>query len=72
MVGNNESIKRQRRWNAENLKIPPEPQNAAHTSTSTPKDVHQSTALKRNFSRSDSTASEDPSKERVGELNLKI
>ncbi|XP_022136542.1 apoptotic chromatin condensation inducer in the nucleus isoform X2 [Momordica charantia] len=64
VVGNNESVKRQRRWNAENLKIP-EPQNASHTSTSNSKDPHQSTALKRNFSRSDSTVSEDPSKERV-------
>ena len=68
MVGN-ESVKRQCRWNAENLKIP-EPQNAAHTSTSNSKDIHQSITPKRNFSRSDSTASEDPSKERVGELNL--
>ncbi|XP_038891971.1 apoptotic chromatin condensation inducer in the nucleus [Benincasa hispida] len=63
-VVGNESVKRQRRWNSENLKIP-EPQNAAHTSTSNSKDIHQSTAPKRNFSRSDSTASEDPSKERV-------
>uniref|UniRef100_A0A9I9DFE9 SAP domain-containing protein n=1 Tax=Cucumis melo TaxID=3656 RepID=A0A9I9DFE9_CUCME len=63
-VVGNESVKRQRRWNSENLKIP-EPQNAAHTSTSNSKDIHQSTAPKRNFSRSDSTASEDPSKERL-------
>lgn len=63
-VVGNESVKRQRRWNSENLKIP-EPQNAAHTSTSNSKDIHQSTAPKRNFSRSDSTAGEDPSRERV-------
>ncbi|XP_022942162.1 apoptotic chromatin condensation inducer in the nucleus-like [Cucurbita moschata] len=63
-AGNTESVKRHRRWNAENLKIP-EPQNAVHTSTSNSKDILQSTAPKRNFSRSDSTASEDPSKERV-------
>ncbi|XP_022984891.1 histone acetyltransferase KAT6A-like isoform X1 [Cucurbita maxima] len=63
-VVGNESVKRQCRWNAENLKIP-EPQNTAHTSTSNSKDIHQSITPKRNFSRSDSTASEDPSKERV-------
>lgn len=66
-VGNNEPIKRQRRWNSEGLKVP-EPQSANSTPTTTPKDTFQSAAMKRNLSRSDSTNSEDTPKERVGEL----
>ncbi|XP_057500976.1 formin-like protein 5 [Actinidia eriantha] len=63
VVGNNETSKRQRRWNSENLKVP-EPQSNIASST-TPKDMLPSTTLKRNFSRSNSAASEDAPKERV-------
>ncbi|GAV68218.1 hypothetical protein CFOL_v3_11721 [Cephalotus follicularis] len=63
-AGNNEPVKRQRRWNTESLKVP-EPQSSNITPTTTPKDSFQSTALKRNFSRSDSTVSEDAPKERI-------
>ena len=66
-VGNSEPIKRQRRWKSEGLKVP-EPQSTNSTPTTTPKDTFQSAATKRNFSRSDSTNSEDTPKERVGEL----
>ncbi|KAF3440172.1 hypothetical protein FNV43_RR18451 [Rhamnella rubrinervis] len=60
LVGNNEPQKRQRRWNTENLKIP-EPQSSTLTPI-TPKDNFLSGAPKRNFSRSDSTVSEDAKK----------
>ncbi|PSS36713.1 Apoptotic chromatin condensation inducer in the nucleus like [Actinidia chinensis var. chinensis] len=63
VVGNNETSKRQRRWNSENLKVP-EPQSNIASST-TPTDMFPSTTLKRNFSRSNSAASEDAPKERV-------
>lgn len=66
--GNHEPQKRQRRWNSESLKVP-EPQNSNITPT-TPKDNFQSGVPKRNFSRSDSTVSEDATKERVGELSM--
>lgn len=66
--GNSEPQKRQRRWNSESLKVP-EPQSSNITPI-TPKDNFQSGAPKRNFSRSDSTVSEDATKERVGELLL--
>ncbi|XP_019057410.1 PREDICTED: apoptotic chromatin condensation inducer in the nucleus isoform X2 [Tarenaya hassleriana] len=58
--GNNDAVKRQRRWNSENIKVP-EVQNR----NSTPITIPKSSGLKRNFSRSDSTASEDGPKERV-------
>lgn len=58
--GNNEPVKRQRRWNNENIKVP-----EVQTSNSTPTTTPNSIGLKRNFSRSDSTASEDGPKERV-------
>lgn len=45
----------------------PEPQNSIQTPTTTPKDTSQTPILKRNFSRSNSTMSEDTPKERVGE-----
>ncbi|XP_015890890.3 uncharacterized protein LOC107425402 [Ziziphus jujuba] len=61
--GNSEPQKRQRRWNSESLKVP-EPQSSNITPI-TPKDNFQSGAPKRNFSRSDSTVSEDATKERV-------
>ncbi|KAF7834249.1 Apoptotic chromatin condensation inducer in the nucleus [Senna tora] len=53
-VGNNEPAKRQRRWNSETIKGP-DPQST--TPATTPK--NESIALKRNFSRSDSSASDD-------------
>lgn len=63
VVGNNEASKRQRRWHTETLKVP-EPQSNPASST-TPRDPSLSTTMKRSFSRSDSTASDDPPKERV-------
>ncbi|XP_057501169.1 uncharacterized protein LOC130785115 [Actinidia eriantha] len=63
VVRNNETSKRQRRWNSENLKVP-EPQSNIASST-TPKDIFPSTTSKRNFSRSNSAASEDAPKERI-------
>ncbi|GFY94150.1 SAP domain-containing protein [Actinidia rufa] len=63
VVGNNETSKRQRRWNSENLKVPELQSNIA--SSTTPKDMLPSTTLKRNFSRSNSAASEDAPKECV-------
>ncbi|XVF17178.1 hypothetical protein REPUB_Repub10bG0097200 [Reevesia pubescens] len=62
-VGNNEPSKR-RKWNSENIKVP-EQQGSTLTPTTTPKVTAQPAALKRNFSRSDSTASEDIAKEQV-------
>lgn len=66
VVGNNEASKRQRRWHTETLKVP-EPQSNPASST-TPRDPSLSTTMKRSFSRSDSTASDEPPKERVGEF----
>lgn len=63
-VGSNEPAVKRRRWNSESLKVP-EPQNSIQTPTTTPKDTSQTTILKRNFSRSNSTMSEDVPKERV-------
>ena len=65
-VGNNEPSKR-RKWNSDNIKVP-EHQSSNLTSTTTPKDTTKPAVLKRNFSRSDSMASEDTPKERVGEF----
>lgn len=65
-VGSNEPVKR-RRWNSENLKVP-ELQSPLQTPSVTPKDTFQTPSLKRSFSRSNSTMSEDAPKERVGEL----
>ncbi|XWS33280.1 hypothetical protein CRYUN_Cryun22dG0068000 [Craigia yunnanensis] len=62
-AGNNEHSKR-RKWNSDNIKVP-EPQGSNLTTTTTPKDTTQPAALKRKFSRSDSTASEETPKERV-------
>ncbi|GLU20416.1 hypothetical protein SLE2022_366190 [Rubroshorea leprosula] len=62
-VGNNEPSKR-RRWNSEKIRVPEQP-SPNHTPTTTPKIAFQPAALKRNFSRSDSTASNDASKERA-------
>ncbi|XP_071724742.1 uncharacterized protein [Rutidosis leptorrhynchoides] len=63
-VGSNEPVKRQRRWNSESLKIP-EQQSSNITVGTAPKDSIQSPALKRNFSRSYSTASDEAPKERI-------
>lgn len=84
-AANNEPIKRQRRWNSEGLKVP-EPQSTNSTPNTTPKDAFQTTpkdafqttpkdsfqssGLKRNFSRSDSTNSDNTPKERVGKSSL--
>ncbi|OMP02499.1 hypothetical protein COLO4_11045 [Corchorus olitorius] len=62
-VVNNEPAKR-RRWNTDNVKVP-ERQGPNLTPTTTPKETIQPAALRRNFSRSDSTASDDTPKERV-------
>ncbi|KAL6227816.1 hypothetical protein ACLB2K_001772 [Fragaria x ananassa] len=63
-VATNEPAVKRRRWNSESLKVP-EPQNSIQTPTTTPKDTSQTPILKRNFSRSNSTMSEDTPKERV-------
>ncbi|XP_038997458.1 apoptotic chromatin condensation inducer in the nucleus-like isoform X1 [Hibiscus syriacus] len=62
-VENNELSKR-RKWNSDNIKVP-EHQGSNLIPTSTPKGTTQPTAFRRNFSRSDSMASEDTPKERV-------
>ncbi|KAJ0843646.1 putative transcription regulator SAP family [Helianthus annuus] len=59
---NSETLKRQRKWNSENLEVPKQPTNLS-TST-TPKDAFQ-TVAKPAFSRSESTKSQDLPKERV-------
>ncbi|KAM0056152.1 putative transcription regulator SAP family [Helianthus debilis subsp. tardiflorus] len=61
-VENSETLKRQRKWNSENLEVPKQPTNLS-TST-TPKDAFQ-TVAKPAFSRSESTKSQDLPKERV-------
>ncbi|CAH8369411.1 unnamed protein product [Eruca vesicaria subsp. sativa] len=60
-VGNNEPVKRQRRWNSGSVKVPEAQAAKSVTPTTTPR----STGLKRDFSRSDSSVSEDGPKERV-------
>ncbi|CAE6152168.1 unnamed protein product [Arabidopsis arenosa] len=60
-VGNNEPTKRQRRWNSESIKVPEAQTTNSGAATTTPR----STGLKRDFSRSDSSVSEDGPKERV-------
>ncbi|KAF8098507.1 hypothetical protein N665_0264s0011 [Sinapis alba] len=60
-VGNNEPVKRQRRWNSGSVKVPEAQANISAAPTTTPK----STGLKREFSRSNSSVSEDGPKERV-------
>ncbi|XP_027336943.1 actin cytoskeleton-regulatory complex protein PAN1-like [Abrus precatorius] len=61
-VGNNEPAKRQRRWNIETVKGS-DPQSTTPRPANTPKD--EPVALKRNFSRSDSFATDDAPKERI-------
>ncbi|KAF3530816.1 hypothetical protein DY000_02036218 [Brassica cretica] len=60
-VGNNEPAKRQRRWNSGNIKVP----EAQATNSVAPSTRPSSAGLKRDFSRSDSSVSEDGPKERV-------
>ncbi|KAL2504578.1 SAP domain-containing protein [Abeliophyllum distichum] len=62
-VGNNDVVKRQRRWNSEALKVP-ELQSSNIMGSITPKDPLKP-AFRRSFSRSDSTVSEETLKERV-------
>ncbi|KAJ7956874.1 Apoptotic chromatin condensation inducer in the nucleus [Quillaja saponaria] len=63
-VGNNEPSKR-RRWNSETVKVP-DPQNSNLTHSTTPKDKPATPpAFKRNFFRSESSVSDDATKERV-------
>lgn len=66
-VGNNEPAKRQRRWNSETVKGL-DLQSPTLRPSSTPKD--EPIALKRNLSRSDSSAIDDAPKERVGKLTF--
>ncbi|KAF5769411.1 putative transcription regulator SAP family [Helianthus annuus] len=61
-VDNNEVVKRQRRWNSENLTVPKQQTN--HSASTTPKDTFQN-PVKHTFSRSESTKSPDLPKERV-------
>lgn len=62
--GNSEPVKRQRRWNSENIKTS-EQQNSVLTSSTTPKSAFQPIPFRRNFSISDSSVSEETPKERV-------
>ncbi|MQL96558.1 hypothetical protein Taro_029238 [Colocasia esculenta] len=57
-----EPVKRQRRWNAEIIKVP-EPQTSNQTPSTTPKDIFQSTP-RRIFTRTDSGLSVESPKER--------
>ncbi|MCL7030017.1 hypothetical protein MKW94_009745 [Papaver nudicaule] len=61
---NNETPKRQRRWNSETLKVP-ELQASTLKSPTTPKDAFSSDAPKRSFAKSDSTLSPKIARERV-------
>ncbi|KAJ6918866.1 hypothetical protein NC651_012965 [Populus alba x Populus x berolinensis] len=63
-VGNTEPLKRQRRWNSESIKVP-EQQSSNLTPTTTPNDGFQPTPFRRNFSRSESSVSEEAPKERI-------
>ncbi|KAM0038823.1 putative transcription regulator SAP family [Helianthus debilis subsp. tardiflorus] len=67
-VDNNEVVKRQRRWNSENLTVPKQQTN--HSASTTPKDTFQN-PVKHTFSRSESTKSPELPKERVVPPSLK-
>ncbi|XP_016487331.2 uncharacterized protein LOC107787584 isoform X4 [Nicotiana tabacum] len=69
-AGSNDIVKRQRRWNSEDLKIPENKKGDAVAST-TPKDFFQP-SFRRSFSRSDSMAKEEPPKERVVPPSSKV
>ncbi|MED6179729.1 hypothetical protein PIB30_003528 [Stylosanthes scabra] len=60
--GSNEPAKRQRRWNTETVKGS-DLESTVPRAATTPKD--EPVALKRNFSRSDSTVTDDAPKERI-------
>ncbi|CAJ1856721.1 unnamed protein product [Sphenostylis stenocarpa] len=62
LVGNNEPSKRQRRWSTEAVKGL-DPQSTTPRPATTPRD--EPIALKRNLSRSDSSATDDTPKERI-------
>ncbi|KAL8193945.1 hypothetical protein R6Q57_026187 [Mikania cordata] len=64
----NETVKRQRRWNSENLTVPKQPTN--RSASTTPKEAFQS-PVKHTFSRSESTKSQELPKERVVPLSSK-
>lgn len=64
-IGNNETFKRQRRWNAENAKAL-EPQKSNLSGSYVLKDVVQPTS-KHTLTGPDKTISEDSPKERIGE-----
>jgi len=63
-AGNSEIVKRQRKWNAEGLKVSGQ-QAANHSASTTPKDAFP-TPAKRTFSRSESITDQESPKERVG------
>ncbi|XP_019265883.1 PREDICTED: apoptotic chromatin condensation inducer in the nucleus-like isoform X2 [Nicotiana attenuata] len=69
-AGSNDIVKRQRRWNSEDLKIPENKKGDAVAST-TPKDFFQP-SFRRSFSRSDSMAKEEPPKECVVPPSSKV
>lgn len=60
------TVKRQRRWNSENLEIP-QNQSGTIIASTTPKNASHPT-FKRSLSMSNSMASEELTKERVGKL----
>lgn len=66
-VGNNEPAKRQRRWNTETVKGP-DAQSTTPRPATTPRD--EPITLKRSFSRSDSSATDDTPKEHIGKSTL--
>jgi len=65
LIGNNEPAKRQRRWNTEAVKGA-DLQSTTPRSVTTPKDGQ--ITLKRNLSRSNSSATDDTPKERIGKF----
>ncbi|OIT35411.1 PREDICTED: neurofilament heavy polypeptide-like isoform X1 [Nicotiana attenuata] len=69
-AGSNDTVKRQRKWNSEDLKIPESKKGDAVAST-TPKDFFQP-SFRRSVSRSDSVAKEEPPKERVVPPSSKV
>jgi len=66
-VGNSEPAKRQRRWNTETVKGP-DAQSTTPRPATTPRD--EPITLKRSFSRSDSSATDDTPKEHIGKSTL--
>lgn len=64
-AGTNETVKRQRRWNSDNVKV--SEGKAPNLSVSNALDEASIPTIKRTFTRSDSAISEDSPKERIGE-----